>query len=190
MLKVLSQACCLVGFFSFAAFAVHAQEVVHALAGVVSSINPAQKTIDIKTDDGSEGLFKDLTKPDLSLDFVKTVRADSTPAGDFNKKGDHVIVYYFGDFDQRTAVALKDLGQGPLEKISGTVTKYNRHEHLLTIKDTSGTSQSFRIGPQTVAESAVGAVEGERFAPEKGEQVRVTATPANGSEEALFIRAM
>ena len=34
----------------------------------------------------------------------------------------------------------------------------------------------------------MGAVEGERFDPEKGDQVRVTATLANGSPEALFIR--
>ena len=44
------------------------------------------------------------------------------------------------------------------------------------------------IDPKTVAETAVGAVEGERFDPEKGEQVRVTATLADGSPEALFIR--
>jgi hypothetical protein len=175
--------------FSLTASVANAQEVVHALAGVVSSIDPTQKTIDVKTDDGSEGLFKDLTKPGISLDFEKNIRAESIPAEDFNKKGDHVIVYYFGDTDERTAVALKDLGPGPLKKISGTVTKFNRHEHLLIVKDASGASESFQIGPQTVAEGAFGAVEGERFDPGKGDQVRVTAALANGKEEALFIRS-
>jgi hypothetical protein len=40
-----------------------------------------------------------------------------------------------------------------------------------------------------VAEGAFGAVEGERFDPGKGDQVRVTAALANGKEEALFIRS-
>ena len=99
-----------------------------------------------------------------------------------------MIVYYVSNGDQRTAVALQDLGGGPLQKISGSVYKFDRHQHILTIKDAAGTSESFRIDPKTVAETAFGAVEGERFDPEKGGQVRVTAIPANGSEEALFIR--
>jgi hypothetical protein len=189
MLRLVFQACWLVGLFSLAAFVANAQEVVHALAGVVNSINTTQKTIDVKTDDGSEGLFKDMTRSNVSLDFEKNIRASSTPAEDFNKNGDNVIVYYFGDTDERTAVALKDLGHGPLKKINGVVTRFNRRQHLMTIKDTSGASESFQIGPQTVAESAVGVVEGEKFDAEKGDPVRVTAALANGNEEALFIRA-
>ena len=76
----------------------------------------------------------------------------------------------------------------PLQQISGSVYKFDKHQHLLTIKDAAGTNESFHIDPKTVAETAVGVVEGERFDPEKGGQVRVTAIPANGSEEALFIR--
>jgi hypothetical protein len=188
MLRVSSQAFSLVGFLSIAALAANGQEVVHALAGVVSSINSSQKTIDVKTDDGSDGFFKDLTASKIPLDFDKEIRAGATPADDFQRTGANVIVYYFVHGDDRTAVALKDLGQEPIQKVSGTVTKFDRHQHLLAIKDASGASQMFRIGPQTVAESPVGAVEGQKFDPQKGDEVRVTATPANGSEEALFVR--
>ena len=131
--EIFSQVCWLVGFFSLAAFVANAQEVVHALAGTVTYINPTNKTIIINTDDGSEPLFKDMTASNASLDFAKDLRADSTPADTFTKKGAHVIVYYFGDGDERTAVALQDLGGGPLKKISGSVSKFNKHEHLLTI---------------------------------------------------------
>lgn len=188
MLRALSLACWFVGLLSFASLAASAQEVVHALAGIVTSINPTQKTIDINTDDGSEGLFKDLTNSGVSLDFEKNIRADSTPANAFTQKGSHVIVYYFGNGDQRTVVALQDLGSGPLKKVSGEVYKYDKHQHLLTIKDTAGANESFHIDTKTVAETAVGVVEGARFDPEKGVPVRVTATLANGSPEALFIR--
>ncbi len=188
MLKTFSQACCLVGVVSLAAFAANAQEVVHALAGTVTSINPTQQTITIKTDDGSEGLFKDLMKSNVSYDFDRNARAASIPANSFSKKGAPVIVYYFGGGDVRTAVALEDLGANPLQKISGSVFKFNKHEHLLTIKDAAGTSESFHIDPKTVAETPWGAVEGEKFDPRKGDRVRVTAVLANGAEDALFIR--
>ncbi len=187
-MRVFSRVCWLVGFFSLAAFVANAQEVVHALTGTVTYINPTNKTIIINTDDGSEPLFKAMTASNASLDFAKDLRADSTPADTFTKKGAHVIVYYFGDGDERTAVAVQDLGGGPLKKISGTVSKFNKHEHMLTITDASGVSESFRIAPNAVAETALGAVEGERFDPGKGDQVRVTTTLANGSPEALFIR--
>jgi hypothetical protein len=188
MLRAFSLACWFVGLLSFASLAANAQEVVHALAGIVTVINPTDKTININTDDGSEGLFKDLPNPGISLDFEKNIRADSTPPDAFTKKGAHVIVYYFGDGDERTAVALQDLGSGPLKKVSGEVYKFDKRQHLLTIKDTAGANESFRIDPKTVAETAFGVVEGDRFAPEKGAQVRVTATLANGGPEALFIR--
>jgi len=189
MLRGCFKACLLAGCFSLATFLATGQEVVHALAGTVSSINPTAKTILINTDDGSEGLFKDLTKAHASLDFDKNIRADAIAADAFTKQGTHVIVYYFGDGEMRTAVALQDLGTGPFEMSRGTVVKFNKHEHLLTIKNSSGVEESFHIGPTTRAETAVGVVEGYKFDPEKGDQVRVTAAPRNGNETALFIRA-
>jgi hypothetical protein len=189
MLKAFLPAFLLVGFFSFASCAVDAQEVVHAVSGVITSIDPARKTIDINTVDGSQDLFKDLANSSTSLDFDKAIREESTPADGFTKVGANVIVFYFGEGLQQTAVALRDLGKGPLQRDTGTIVGFNRHDHLLTIKDSTGNSLSFRVDPKTVVESAFGAVDGSRFNAEKGEQVRVTAGLADGKEDALFIRA-
>jgi hypothetical protein len=189
MLRACSLAFWFVGLLSFASFAANAQEVVHALAGIVTSINPTQKTIFINTDDGSEGLFKEMTNSNVALDFEKDIRADSTPADAFTNKGAHAIIYYFGNGDERTAVAFQDLGAGPLKKMSGEVHKYDKHQHLLTIKDTAGVTESFHIDHKTVAETAVGVVDAERFDLQKGAHVRVTATVANGNQEALFVRS-
>jgi hypothetical protein len=188
MLKGFVKTCLLAGSFSLTTFAATAQEVVHALAGTVTSIDPPAKTIQINTDDGSEGRFKDLTNSHVSLDFDKSIRADAIVADAFRKQGMHVIVYYFGDSEMRTAVALQGLGTGPFERSSGTIVKFNRHEHLLTIKNSAGVQESFHIARKTCAETAVGAVAGYKFDPEKGDQVRVIAAPRNGSETALFIR--
>ncbi len=182
--------CLPVGCLFLTTFAATAQEVVHALCGTVSSINSTAKTITVSTDDGSEGLFKDLTRSNVSLHFDKRIRAAATTADSFTKNGVRVIVYYFGDDDVRTAVALQDLGTGPFEKKIGTVVKFNRHEHELTIKDQSAGVESFHVSNKTVSETAFGAAAGDELNLEEGEQVRVTAAPLNGSETALFIRAM
>jgi hypothetical protein len=183
-----SRLCLLLGVCSSTIFAVRAQEVVHALSGTVSAIDSKDKTIDIKTADGSEGMFKDLTKADTSLDFDKAIRSNSVPAESFSKQGVNVIVFYYGDSDVRTVVALRDLGPGPFTRSNGTVDKYNRHEHLLVLKDSTGASQSFHIDPKTVVEGAVGAIEGDRYDPQKGDRLYVLSAAGNGNPEALFIR--
>jgi hypothetical protein len=181
--------CLLVGWISLGAFAASAQEVVHALVGTIVSTNPSAKTIQINTDDGSEGLFNDMTKSHVSLDIDKNLLAGVTPADKLTAKGTHVIVFYFGNLAVRTAAGLRDLGPGPLETTSGSVSKFQKHEHLLTIQTSSGTDKVFHIEAQTVAETSVGAVPGYRFDPEKSEQVRITSSSGNGTDTALYIYA-
>ena len=182
--------CLLIGCFMLATLTATAQEVVHALCGAVRSINSTAKTISVATDDGSEGLFQDFTKPTVSLDYDKKIRAEATAADAFTKNGVRVIVYYFGNSDVRTAVALQDPGTGPFETTIGTVVKFNRKEHVLTLMNKLGVEETFHLNPKTVAETAMGAVEGYELDLQVGDQVRVAASPVNGSESALFIRAL
>jgi hypothetical protein len=162
-----------------------AQEMIHALAGTVDNVDQKDGTIAINTDDGSRGTFKAAAKLPAALD--KSLRADVIPAAEFTSKSEHVIVYYIGDSEVRTAVAVKDLGHAALEKDTGTVVRFDKHAHLLTIKNDKGTELSFHIAPNTVTETSTGAVEGFKFDLDKGQSVRITATGANGDETALFI---
>ena len=179
----------LVGFLGLASFAATAQEVVHALVGTVSSINPAAKTITVKTDDGAEGLFKDMIGSKTQIEFDKNVRKDATASEEFKKSGTYVIVYYFGTGNVRTVVALRSLGPGPFTKSSGTVVKFEDREHSISIKEVSGVVKSFKITSNTIAETDGGAIEGLKVRPNNGDLVRVTATAADGSATALLINA-
>lgn len=69
------------------------------------------------------------------------------------------------------------------------MVKFDKHQHLLTLESAPGGVQSFHIDAKTVVETSVGAVGGRRFDPERGDQVRVTAAPAQGTGTALFIYA-
>ena len=180
----------LIGCWLLVTFPAQAQEVVHALCGTVRSINSTDKTITIVTDNGTSALFKEMTKPEVRLDFDKRIRAEAIAPDTSTNNGDHVIVYYFGSGDVQTAVALQDLGTGPFKETSGTVIKFDRRERLLTLKKNSGVEESFHLDPKTVAETPYGAMEGLELDAKDGDQVQVTASSVNGNEMALFIRTM
>jgi hypothetical protein len=150
MLRGFARLSIITACFSLLSLAATAQQVVHALAGTVTSINPNAKTITVKTDDGSEGLFKDLINSKTSVEFDPNIRTDATAASDFKNSGVRVIVYYFGIGDVRTVVALRSLGSGPFTISTGTVDGFESGANTISIKDKSGVAQSFKITSNTV----------------------------------------
>lgn len=167
-----------------------AQEVVHALTGTVSSIDSLSKTIILFQDNGSQEQFKDKTSGKTRIVIDKKISFDATPADSFKNKGAYVIVFYYGDNDDRTAVALKNLGAGPFSSTVGNVVKYEPKAHSIAVKDNTGAVQTFKLTDQTVVESYMGATDGYRFQTQKGDQIRVVASTENGAPTALFVRAM
>jgi hypothetical protein len=182
--------CLLIGYCFLPTLAASAQEVVHALCGTVRSINPMNKTITVGMNNGTVMLFNESTKSNVSLDFDKGIRSEATTLDSFTKSGVRIILYYFGNGDTRTAVALEDLGTGPFEETSGTVVKFDRHERVLTLRSNSGVEESFHLDPKTVAETPYGAMEGSELEAKDGDHLQVMASSVNGKETALFIQTM
>lgn len=186
-MKLLSSAAVLAICFSLAVSSAFAQERVHALSGTVTTIHPKIQMTEINTDDGSSGHFEWLSKSNVPVDFNKNVSADATPADKFATIGTHAIVYYIGDGDVRTIVALHDIGTGPLVNSVGTIVKWDKHGGLLTIKNTKGGEESFQVNAKTVADMPTGVAEDFKFDLDKKDKVRVIATQASGSQTALLI---
>jgi hypothetical protein len=182
------QACLFVGALTLTPGAATAQAIVHALTGVVTSINTKVNSIHIDPDDGSLSTFDILTKPNTPLEFQKSLKAATTPAVSFTKFNEEVIVFYIGGDSVRTVVAFQDLGPGPFVKSLGTMVKFDKH--TITIRNASGSEETFQVDAKTVADVSEGAVEGKKFDANKGAQVSVIATTANGVKTALFIRAL
>ena len=168
----------------------HAQEVVHALTGVLTSIDPGSSTITVKTNDGSEGVFLYKKKLNTSLEFDKSVRSAAKEPSAFKKTGDHVIVYFFGDGSRRTVVALKDLGTVPLDVSSGTIVDA-RDRHSLAIKTQKGAREIYKIADHATVDTSQGIVSGDKFDPDtkKGFNVTVRYATAGGTKVARFISA-
>jgi hypothetical protein len=190
MLKVLARTCAFAVCLGLIALPLTAQEVVHALTGTVSSISSAAQTITVFQDNGSQAVFHEMTNAKrMPIEFDKRIAAGTTQASAFDKQGAYVIVFYYGGFDNQTVVALKSLGKGPFASTVGTVEKFDRGRSI-SVKDESGSVQTFKIDPNTVAEGMAGVEEGSKFQAEKGDHVRVVSSTENGSPEALFVRTM
>ncbi|HEY2471919.1 MAG TPA: hypothetical protein VGI45_29305 [Terracidiphilus sp.] len=188
MLKTALRGCVFVGCLGVFVNAAPAQQVVHALTGTVSSIDNLSKTLTVFQDNGSQGDFKDQTNDKAHFAFDKKIALEATPADDFKKKGAYVIVFYYGDTQDRTAVALKNLGAGPFTSAEGALVKFDVKGHSISLKDSSGAVQTFKVTDQTIAEGYMGVVEGGKFQAQKGDQVRVVASTESGTPTALFMR--
>lgn len=189
MLKAMLYICVCFGCFVLVAVPSPGQEMIHALTGSVTSVNPAAKTITVLQDNGSTGEFQEMANPKTRISFDKRIEGEATPVDAFKSKGAYVVVFYFGGATRpRTVVALKNLGAGPFTAAVGTVENFEDHAHTLSIKDKSGKIQTFEINEGTVAETNFGAVNGFRFDAHKGDHVRVVAEAGHEKPTAVFVR--
>ena len=140
---------CSCGLCCFASLPLAAQEVIHALTGTVISINDEAKTITVLQDRGSKAVFREMSNANTPIAFDKGVANETTSASVFNEKGAYSIVFYFGIGGNRTVVALKDLGTGPFSSTEGTVTKVDRHNHSIAVRDKTGIVKMFKIDKRT-----------------------------------------
>jgi hypothetical protein len=189
MLKALVCSIALSGCLGFIAVPATAQQVVHALTGTVSSIDSASKTISVFQDNGTQGDFSDATDSKTHLSIDKKVSLENTAADTFKKTGAYVVVLYYGGDHDRTAVALKNLGAGPFSSITGTVVKFE-NKRLISVEDSSGATQSFKIAQDTIGEGYLGAVDGFKFQAQKGDKVRIVAAKDESGLTAVFVRLM
>jgi hypothetical protein len=164
-----------------------AQEMVHALTGVATKVDTSAHTITLTDGDGSQAVIPDDAKNHPRYEFDKMLQADATDSANFDKQGDRVILYYFGDGWQRRAVAVKDLGQTQLKLASGQITHWDRHHHIITIKATDGTKQTFQLDNKTAVDTPMGVVNGEKFDPQNGDQILIKYQNKNGDNDAVFL---
>ena len=188
MLKSCLSVCVLVTSLFPAAREGASQEIVHALTGSVSSINTANGSITLLQDSGSKSTFKVTSSSTKHVAFDKKVAEDAVAANNFGKQGAYVVVFYFGTEDDRTAVAIKSLGEGPFSSLTGEVSNWNGHDHTLSVSDKDGIVHYFKVDTQTVAETYMGVVDGSKFDIDKGDRVRLVSSMKNRVPTVLFIR--
>ena len=163
-----------------------AQEVIHAVTGVVTKVDSSAHTITLTSSDGTQTVVKDEAEHHPHYDFDKALQSEAVDSSTFDKLGDRVILYYFGEGWQRRAVAIKDLGPAPLKLTSGQVAHWDHHHHVITIKAADGTKQTFQLDNKTAVDTPMGVVNGEKFDPQNGDQISIKYLNKDGSNAAVF----
>jgi hypothetical protein len=180
--------CLLAGCLSAATSIASAQTVVHALEGTVKSVNLKAGIIYVNNDDGSASIFKNTTDAKAPATLAKTISTPATSVDKFDGKGNQVILFYTGFDTIRNAVAVSDLGTATLQKTSGKIVSYDKVQRLLTIQNSAGATETFHVDLKTVAETMKGVVDGSKFDPAKGDEIRIVASGTDGDQKtAVFI---
>jgi hypothetical protein len=97
-----------------------AEDVVHAVSGIVKSVDKGTKTMVVKTSDGTEHTIKWTDKTTVKgVDASgKAVAAGSVDTYDGLKEGAKVSVKYTETAGEKTAVAIKDASKATAKAVA------------------------------------------------------------------------
>jgi hypothetical protein len=168
----------------------YAQDVVHAVAGAVSKIDKAGKTIAVKTADGTEEVFK-YTERTAVRDSHEAGHAAKMGVMDTyfaGKEGSHVVVRYTGKGAEKTATLVDDFGKETLKVGRGTVTHVDRAAHTVAVKTDDGAEATYKLGTDGVVETDHGVVRGSRYIAKEGDKVVVHYTEDAGDKVVRFFK--
>lgn len=97
-----------------------AEDVVHAVSGIVKSVDKGTKTMVVKTSDGSEHTIKwtDKTTVKGAKETGKGVETGSVDSYEGLKEGAKVTVKYTEKGGEKTAVAIKDASKATAKAVT------------------------------------------------------------------------
>jgi hypothetical protein len=159
---------------------------VHAVSGTVKAVTA--RSIQIQTDADTTSSFKLTPGSKVSVEFEGDLKADTVEAAKFNHVGAFVVVYFYGYGEDQTAVAVKELSAGSYAKVDGKVTAFDKRTHQLTVVDGAGKAHTFLLSDHLIVDTDLGADDGKKYGPHKGEDVRVTYASAGSTPTVPFLR--
>jgi ABC-type Na+ efflux pump permease subunit len=158
---------------------------VHGIVGTVKAVHAHD--ISVTVDGGPPNRYVTTPGEKVAVKFESDLRAEAVDAAKIQKVGDTVLVYYYGYGTDTTAVAIKDLGTETYTKLEGTVTAFDKKNRTMTLKDDSGKEVTAQLAEDLVVDTDMGVESGKKFAPHKGDHVRVTFL-AGATPTVMFLR--
>jgi hypothetical protein len=159
-------------------------DVVHAVAGIVTKVDSAAKTITVKTADGAEHVFKYTETTTVhaakkGAEDTKSAAVSSYMAG---KEGTHAVIHYTGEGADQTAVHVDDLGKDSLHVGQGTVTRVDKGARTVTIKAEGGTESTYHVAKDATIDTEHGVTKDSQLIARKGEKATVHYTDKAGKK--------
>jgi hypothetical protein len=166
------------------------QDVVHAVAGAVTRVDAAGKTIAVKTADGTEEVFKYTAKTAVSTGKgmaagMKKSGVESYLAG---KEGTHVVVRYVEKGGDKTALAIKDFGKDGLKFGKGTVTHVDKVAHTVAIKTEDGAEATYHFSKDATIDTEHGLIKGTKYTAKEGDKVLFHYTEEAGDKIVHYLK--
>ena len=182
----------LVGLATLPVLALAQDDLVHAVAGVVTRVDKEAKTVAVKTADGTEEAFK-FTEHTTVRDTRATAHVAKMGAVDTyfkGKEGTHVVVRYMGKGAEKTATVFDDFGKEGLKAGKGTVTHVDRAAHTVGIRTEDGAEETYKLGGDAVVETDHGVVRGTRYVAKEGDKVTVHYSEDAGKRAIHLLRKL
>jgi phage baseplate assembly protein gpV len=171
----------LVGIIALPAFALQ-----HATEGVITRVDSAAKQVAVKTADGTEEVFHFTEKTALhAAKGAKTGAVDTYLAG---KEGTHVVVRYTGEGADKAATGIDDFGKDTVKVSKGTITKFDKASHTITVKAEDGSEQTYHVAKDATIDTAHGVIKRSEYAAKKGENASVHYSEEAGHKVVHFIK--
>lgn len=117
--------------------------VEHAVAGTVTKVDAAAKTVAIKTAQGTTEVLK----------FGAAGAAKTAAA---TREGVDVVAHYSVKGGEKTLTGIEEVGKGSLKGLEGTVTKIDRGARTVAIKTADGAEQVYHLTAKGGVETAEG----------------------------------
>ena len=168
-----------------------AEDMVHAVEGVVTKVDLTAKTIVVKTADGTEHAFKYTEQTTMhglkdAGHMTKTGAVDTYMKG---KEGTTLLVHYTGEGAEKSAVGFRDLGKDTVKVSEGTVTKVDKAARTVTVKTEDGSEATYHVAKDATIDAGHGVMKGADYAKE-GEKVSVHYTEDAGKKVVHFVHGL
>ncbi len=151
-----------------------AAHVEHAIAGEITKIDHAAKTMIIHTADGVDETFR-LTDQTAIRGLTGVERAADS-AAKASLEGAAVVLHYTENGADKTALSLEHLGKRSLKVAKGTVERVDQAGKSIVVKTAAGAEETFAVTKDLVVDTGRGvkrgaALTGESF--KKGADIAV-----------------
>lgn len=179
-------------FLALITAALPASAVEHAVAGKITRIDRAAKTIVVKTADGAEHVFKftDHTVVHAASAGSRAAKKGAVATYFAGKEGSDVVVRYTGEGATKTATTVDDYGQNAFQVSKGTVIKTDKTARTMTVRTEDGAEHTYHLAKDASVDTEQGIVRGSKYDAKKGEKVIVHYSNEAGNKVVHFIKHM
>jgi len=167
-------------------------DVVHAVAGVITKVDSAAKTMILKTADGAEHVFRytEATSVRAAREGTKAAKTGTVDTYMTGKEGSHAIVHYTGNGADETAVQVEDFGKRSMQVGQGTVTRVDKAARTVTIKAEDGTESTYRVAKDATVDTEHGVTKDSELTAKKGEKATVHYTDEAGKKVVHLFKSL